>query len=145
MNIYETVAEKIGNEVEVLERRKDKLHALAATCNELPENLDLSIVTGISAYDGELTIYCRVPAFTSEGCPELFDLLSAISDLLPEEKELQSLDSPDEGLRHYHSDPFWISANLVESDLCQRVVTGTKTVKRLQYIEEKVPTYEFKC
>ena len=145
MNIYETVAEKIGNEMEALERKKDRLHALAATCNKLPENLDLSIVTGISVYDDELTIYCLVPAFTSEGCPELFELLSAISDLLPEEEELQSFDTPDEGLRHYHSSPFWIAATLIESNLCQRVVTGTKTVKRVQYIEEQVPTYEFKC
>lgn len=145
MNIYETIAEKIENEMEVLERKKGRLYALAATCNEIPENLDLSIVTGISVYDWGLGIYCLVPAFTSEGCPELCELLSAISDLLPEEKELQSFDSPDEGLRHYHSGPFWISANLAESGLCQRVVTGTKTIKRVQYIEEKVPTYEFKC
>lgn len=98
-----------------------------------------------------LTIYLNVKGFLCDAAPELMKLLEFLS--IWYENPPTSLDSPASACRFYnftpgHPDglPIQVSATLAEgSDLCQRVVTGTRKTTKLVEVETDEPVFAFKC
>lgn len=107
-----------------------------------------------SKYSGiTLCIFVTVPGFTLEAAPRLVAFLEFISDQY--ENPPVSQDNAASGQRLYSfqctpesSDQLNIRvhAELVEnSENCQRIITGTRKVQKVAYVETDEPIYAFKC
>lgn len=104
---------------------------------------DISTIT----FNGSLVeIYLPVTAFTWAESPTLFAFIEALEALTSTESE--SVDNPQDGNRTYHFGPnLWLVATLLEDGTCNRVLVGTKKVRKTAFVEVEVnePIYAFKC
>lgn len=110
----------------------------------LPQPKDLYSYLGASTFFMDLP----TPAFTAEGSPGLYHLLEAIAEL-PDCLDMESRDYPGLSKREYTFRfpliSVCVSANLIESTACKRVIVGERTTTRLVTVEVTEPVYAFDC
>jgi hypothetical protein len=140
---------------EDLENIQARIAALKANKSMLQKISDIRPIDSIyvSTWDtGEITAYMSmtVKSFLSsenEELSTLFETFSDLLDILP-----TSEDMPSQSCRVFkfetESIKLIFSAHLTDSDaVCQRVITGTRVVKKVISSEVEImePIYEFKC
>jgi hypothetical protein len=107
-----------------------------------------------SRYFGlSLNIFVTVSGFTTEAAPRLAEFLEFLSDHYENPPSSQDAASSGTRIYSYQADPenpdrisVEVFAELLEnSENCQRIITGTRKVQKLAYVDIDEPIYAFKC